>query len=145
MSLGRRQLLCIGTCVACARALGCAGPDAPASVPAVVAAGNVSSLPVGTVRAIAGESVAICRDGAGIYAMTLICTHQGCDMSGAAGLVGDTRIQCGCHGSIFDAQGSVVQGPARSPLQHFVVSKDPQGNLTIHGDQPATAQTRLPG
>ena len=118
------------------------GPDFP-SLPAKVAAGNVSDLAQGTLRAITGEGVAIGRDASGIYALSLICTHQGCDIS-VDGSVSTGGIDCFCHGSVFNAQGTVLRGPARTSLPHLLVTEDAAGDLTIHGDQTTDPSTRLP-
>jgi Rieske Fe-S protein len=107
-----------------------------------VAAGNVSSLPVGSLRVVGDQPVCIGRDSGGVYAMTLTCTHAGCDI-GSTGEVSPSGLVCGCHGSRFDANGNVVSGPARLPLDHFEVSADGSGNLTIHGGQVVDASQRL--
>lgn len=116
------------------------GGIAPAKV-GTVAAGNVSALPVGSLRAIAGVPVCIGHDTQGVYAMTLTCTHAGCDIS--QGTVAASGLVCKCHGSSFDANGAVTNGPAADPLQHFAVSIDAQGLLLIHGDMNVDASTRL--
>jgi Rieske Fe-S protein len=103
-----------------------------------VAAGKASDLAVGALRNIGAEPVCIGRDGGGIYAMTLTCTHQGCD-----GSVLGTTVACPCHGSTFDRNGNVTGGPAPSPLAHFQVSADAQGNLTVHTGAIVDAGTRL--
>lgn len=107
-----------------------------------VAAGNVSALPVGSLRAIGTEPVCIGRDSGGVYAMTLTCTHAGCNI-GQTGTVSPEGLACDCHGSEFDANGAVVRGPATQPLDHFAVTVDSSGNLTIHGGQTVTATDRL--
>lgn len=107
-----------------------------------VSAGNVSSLQVGSIVAIRGASACIARDAKGLYAMTLTCTHAGCDMS-SRGSVSKSGIVCDCHGSEFDANGGVLAGPASDPLQHFEVSVDAQGAITVHGGRPVDAATRL--
>jgi nitrite reductase/ring-hydroxylating ferredoxin subunit len=105
-------------------------------------AGNVSSLPVGSLRPLAAAPACIGRDDSGVYAMTLTCTHAGCDM-GENGSVSAQGILCGCHGSAFDVHGGVVRGPATAPLDHFAVTADASGNLTVHGGQIVDAGTRL--
>lgn len=117
------------------------GGASPASV-GDVSAGNVADLPVGSLHALGASPVCIGRDKNGVYAMTLTCTHMGCNMA-TRGNVSSAGIYCACHGSRFDANGNVQNGPANSPLQHFAVSADSLGNLTIHGGTDVSSSTRL--
>ncbi len=112
-----------------------------AGVTGDVAAGKVADLQVDTLEALKGEGVCIGRDARGVYAMTLTCTHAGCDMS-VDGSVSISGIRCGCHGSMFDATGNAVRGPAIRSLRHFAVSVDAQQNLTIHAGTDVSATTR---
>ena len=114
------------------------GPAQVGDVPA----GNVSQLAVGSLQKVGIEPVCIGRDKAGVYAMTLTCTHAGCDM-GQNGSVSGQGLFCGCHGSVFDANGNVVRGPATQPLDHFAVTADASGNLTVRGGQIVDAGQRL--
>jgi Rieske Fe-S protein len=118
-------------------ALGC-GTVGPSGM---IAAGNVSDLATPSITAISGESVAIARDEKGLYAMTLICPHEECDME-SDGAITTSSITCTCHGSRFDANGAVVQGPANTPLDHFVVTVDSAGAITINADVKVDASTR---
>jgi nitrite reductase/ring-hydroxylating ferredoxin subunit len=104
-------------------------------------AGNIKDLPAGTLRAVPGESAAIGRDAKGVYAMTLICPHAACDMENS-GSVSAAEVTCSCHGSVFDPNGAVLQGPANSPLEHYAVTIDATGQITIHADQTVDASTR---
>ncbi len=104
--------------------------------------GNVSALPVGTLKTIATDSIALGRDAKGVYAMTLICPHAGCDMS-SRGSVSMQGVVCNCHGSMFDANGDVMQGPARSPLEHYLVTISAAGEITIDTSQTVDASTRV--
>ena len=48
-----------------------------------------------------------------------MCTHIGCDVE----YVRDSdRIECPCHGSEFDADGTRRKGPAKKSLQDYPVS-----------------------
>jgi cytochrome b6-f complex iron-sulfur subunit len=135
----RRQFLKLA--VATVTTAACAPAPVGASAEAfdTASAGNVSGLAVGQIRPVDGVSAAIARDAKGLYAMTLTCTHQGCDMSGG---VSSSRISCRCHGSQFSANGEVLQGPANQPLQHFAVTVDAQGEITVHGAEAVAADVR---
>jgi cytochrome b6-f complex iron-sulfur subunit len=129
----------VGGCVA---ASACSSsPASPADV-GDVAAGNESALSVDSLSAIPGVPACIGRDAMGVYAMTLTCTHEGCDM-GETGTVSAQGLHCGCHGSEFDVDGNVVTGPATTPLAHFAVSADAAGELTVHTGSEVDASTRL--
>lgn len=95
-----------------------------------VAAGNVKDLPADALTSVDGGGVAIGRDAKGLYAVSLICTHQGCDMS-TRGSVDRSGIFCDCHGASFDRYGEVTGGPAQGPLEHYAVSVDKAGQITI--------------
>lgn len=138
--LSRRRFLAVAG--AAAAAGGCSAPAAAPAQVGDVQAGTVSDLAVGSLVVVGTEPVCIGRDAAGVYAMTLTCTHAGCDM-GQRGTVSAQGLFCGCHGSEFDADGNVTRGPATQPLDHFAVTADASGNLTIHGDQIVGATERL--
>ena len=106
-----------------------------------VDAGNVSDVAVGTISAVTGMSVAIARDEGGLYAMTLICPHEDCDME-YDGTIAETGITCTCHGSEFDVNGAVTRGPASTALEHYAVTVDSAGAITINADQVVDAATR---
>ena len=142
MALTRRRLLVVGGGVICAPAIGCGG-DGPVVLSKEIPAGNKSAVALDTLTPVSGASVAIGRDSSGIYALSLVCTHEGCDI-GRSGSVSFTLIHCACHGSEFDGLGNVELGPATRPLTHLLVTADAAGALTIHGETPVGAATRLP-
>jgi Rieske Fe-S protein len=80
--------------------------------PAVLAA--TSDVPVGGGTILADKKIVITQPQAGTFeAFTAVCTHQGCIVTSVSG----GTINCPCHGSKFSvANGSVVNGPAASPL-----------------------------
>jgi Rieske Fe-S protein len=88
-------------------------------------AGNVSSIMVGSLVVVSGSYI-LGRDAQGLYAMSISCTHQGCPVAPSS-----NGLYCPCHGSRFDSNGAVVQGPARSPLTHYAVLVDSAGNITV--------------
>ena len=138
--IDRRNFLTIVGCVAATPA--CSAAAVPAANVGDIAGGTESALAPGSLMAIPGEPACVARDVNGIYAMTLICTHQGCDM-GRQGTVSGHGLYCGCHGSSFDVDGNVLSGPAPAPLAHFAVSSDTSGNLTVHTGTEVDPSTRL--
>ena len=70
----------------------------------------------------------VCRDNAGLFAMTAICTHFGCQTQyPGTGMV----ITCFCHGSQFSLTGQVVRGPAGTPLNHYAICQSFQGHVVV--------------
>ena len=104
-------------------------------------AGNVSDLALGDPRTLA-EPVVVIRDDGGVYAMTAICTHAQCDMT-QSGSISSAGLHCSCHGSSFDLQGNVTNGPARTPLAHFAVDVDAAGEITVQAGEVVPADRRL--
>ena len=51
-------------------------------------------------------------------ALTAVCTHEGCTIDEYQ----SGTYECSCHGSQFSTSGSVVRGPAASPLRQFATS-----------------------
>ncbi len=88
------------------------------------------------------EAVFIGRDAGGLYAVTSTCTHKGCDVT-AEGAGANVSLFCPCHGSRFDRNGGVTQGPASAPLAHFAVEVDVTGDVSVHGDIQVDAATRV--
>jgi glycine/D-amino acid oxidase-like deaminating enzyme/nitrite reductase/ring-hydroxylating ferredoxin subunit len=63
---------------------------------------------------VGGRLVAVYRDPAGeVSAVTANCTHMGCVLKFNDA---ETSWDCPCHGSRFDLEGGVLQGPANRPL-----------------------------
>jgi len=61
-------------------------------------------------------------------AVTAICTHESCEITGYAN---QTYI-CRCHGSQFNTSGHVVQGPAGRALRTFATQfTNPQLTITL--------------
>ena len=89
--------------------------------------GPASHYPPGSRTPIPqAQAVLINQDGK-FEAISLVCTHLGCVVN----LV-ETGYACPCHGSRFDQNGNVLNGPARQPLQELEVEETPDGMLIVH-------------
>ena len=86
------------------------------------ALGSTSDVPVDGGVILPDQKTVLTQPGDGdIKAFTAVCTHQGCVVAS----VSDGTINCECHGSKFSiADGSVVNGPATSPLDEIAISVD---------------------
>ncbi len=92
------------------------GPAAPAN--AIV---KTAEVPVGS--GVIVDEIVVTQPSAGEFkGFSAICTHKGCTVDEVA----DGTINCPCHGSKFNLDGSVANGPATKPLE-------PQA-VTVQGD-----------
>ncbi len=123
-----------GTGAGGAPGTGCAG--------AALAVGNAAALAVGNLQIVGGQIV-LGRDTVGLYAMSNVCTHQGCAV-GVIGAAGQETLSCPCHGSAFDANGAVTRGPARTPLAHYQITSAADGSLSVCIGSVVPASTRTP-
>ena len=145
--LNRRAFLARSAAAAAAAALvgacgnGVFGPPLPSHSAGGVPSGKltikVSDQPglatVGTLVQF-GERAVRRVDATTFFALSLICTHQGCDTA-----VQQTNIiECPCHHSRFNSDGTVINGPDNSsptsinPLAQLPTSYDPQTDeLTV--------------
>jgi Rieske Fe-S protein len=104
-------------------------------------AGPTTKFAVGAAPTYFGCShVLVLRDAGGLYAMSAVCTHEGCDVFFATAT---KDLECPCHQSVFDLNGAVTMSPATIPLPHFAVSVDGGGNVIVDLASPVPAGTRL--
>ena len=68
----------------------------------------------GAIARVNGEKAAVYRDDRGqLHCLSARCTHLGCIV---AFNNAEKSWDCPCHGSRFDHEGAVLQGPANEPL-----------------------------
>ena len=83
----------------------------------------LSKVPVGgkyAFTAASGEPAMLFRTKAGVFAYSLICTHQGCTVQYVSSA---KQFQCPCHGAAFDpySGAKVLNGPAQRALSKVSV------------------------
>lgn len=74
----------------------------------------------GRLVSVDGEKLAVYKDDAGeVFAVSPVCTHMRClvEWKGA-----ERTWDCPCHGSRFDHEGRVLEGPAKKDLERKQVS-----------------------
>jgi Rieske Fe-S protein len=97
-----------------------------AAAPAANAIAKTADVPVGS-GVIVGE-VVVTQPSAGVFkGFSAKCTHAGCTVNKVA----DGTIDCPCHGSKYNLDGSVANGPATKPLEAQAVTV--QGDSIVLG------------
>lgn len=72
--------------------------------------GSLKVVPEGADEAI----YVLALGGRRFAALSPICTHLGCTVE-----IQDTQLVCPCHGSTYDREGRVLQGPAERALTRY--------------------------
>jgi Rieske Fe-S protein len=91
-----------------------------------IALGKVDDYPPGTRQVVANGQALLIHDESGLYALGLVCTHLGCLVE-----VAGEGFACPCHGSLYNADGSVRRGPATQPLNELRLDQAENGELTL--------------
>ncbi len=99
---------------------------APASPGPANAIAKTSEVPVGSGVII--DDIVLTQPSQGVFnGLSAICTHAGCTVNRVA----DGTIACPCHGSRYNLDGSVANGPATRPLATKAISV--QGDSIVLG------------
>jgi cytochrome b6-f complex iron-sulfur subunit len=106
--------------------------------PARFTIGDPSRFPAGSVTFLEDRRLFLFNGSDGFYSVSSVCTHLGCNVKRAA-----TGFECPCHGSRFDENGRVVQGPAPSPLAWYALSLSPRGDLIVDLERTVGPDFRL--
>ena len=106
-------------------------PAAPTNVNLNVdltATANAALLQPGGYIYLDGIIIAKTMNG-GYLAVSQACTHQGATVTYQSGT---NKFYCSSHGSLFNANGAVANGPASTSLKQYTVTVN-GNNLTITG------------
>jgi cytochrome b6-f complex iron-sulfur subunit len=134
--VSRRDLLVsvgVGACVAATAGAGLVtvdflDPKVLFEPPTRFKAGLPGDYPEGTVRFDREHRAYVIGTPGGVYALSAVCTHLGCITRYHAD---ERAIACPCHGSRYDLEGNVTQGPAPRALTWIEVAVDPAGTLVV--------------
>jgi len=81
---------------------------------------------VGSATSLPEAKAWLFRDKQGLYAISAVCTHLGCMVNFAK-----DQFECPCHGSLYNASGYVLKGPARLPLNYLALTLSPEGAVVL--------------
>ena len=138
MSINRREFVVFS---AAAVAAGCASEKAvekpsgnnAVTLPTVSVNGTVDAGPAtdyandGVYSRFRDNGFFLIRRGPRLFARSSYCTHRKCKLSADP----DRSFYCKCHGSTFDPDGKVTDGPATKDLPGFAVSEDARGHVMV--------------
>ncbi|MCF6284538.1 MAG: ubiquinol-cytochrome c reductase iron-sulfur subunit [Candidatus Hydrogenedentes bacterium] len=127
-----------GLALASAGALRSAVPSVLPDASAQFKAGKSEDFVPGTMKDFTEENVLVLCDADGVFAISTVCTHLGCIVGQS-----DGGFLCPCHGSRYDADGNVLQGPAPKGLAWFDIAQLPDGNLQVDRAKPVQVGTKF--
>ena len=97
-----------------------------------------NSYPMGSIIPVPEAQAWLLRDEQGLYALSSVCTHLGCNVH-----IAGEHFECPCHGSQYDLNGAVLQGPAVTPLRYVELSRSPDNLLILDTEITVPATQRL--
>ena len=77
------------------------------------------------------------RKGNSYRAVSAVCTHLGCTVNPDG--QGGGGFRCPCHGSVFDSNGRVLEGPAPKPLKCYSIAQARDGRLVVDRDREVSS------
>lgn len=88
---------------------------------------NLSDYPAlskaGGYEMITDTVIVIRKSASKFIAINITCTHKKCDVD-----YNGSSFECLCHGSTFDGNGKVTQGPATKNLKTYKTAFNPEDN-----------------
>lgn len=124
----RREFIILG-CAAIAGCAGQSGSNLPLTFQAVsIDAGSRADYPSdGVYDRFHDQGFFVVRRGEKLFAISSICTHRRCALKAQP----DRSFYCKCHGSTFDPDGHVTEGPAIIDLPVLASEIDGRGHLIV--------------
>lgn len=97
--------------------------------PTTFVVGRPDDFPPDSVNFLEEDRLFVFRRPEGMYVISAICTHLGCNVRWNPVRGG---FDCPCHGSKFDGTGKNIAGPAPKPLKWYELSLNSDGMLVVN-------------
>jgi cytochrome b6-f complex iron-sulfur subunit len=94
----------------------------------VVNVGRPERYALNSVMLDVNSSIYIIRSQEGFFSLSAVCTHLGCLTTWQPEI---NMITCPCHGSKFNRDGAVAEGPAPKPLPWLKMWLNDDGELLV--------------
>jgi cytochrome b6-f complex iron-sulfur subunit len=91
--------------------------------------GLLTNYPVGSRIPIPEAEAVVLHGTQGLVALSLVCPHLGCVVNLEA-----DGFSCPCHGSRYNLDGSLRNGPSTRPLHKLRLEITPEQHLILHTD-----------
>lgn len=88
--------------------------------------GALDELNIQSSMVVEQAQAIVVRTGNELRAFSLVCPHLGCVVD-----LKKDGFTCPCHGSQFNLDGDVIQGPASQPLRPLDLEIDENGHLIL--------------
>ncbi len=130
VGLGRRRFLGLSGiwCAACTVGAGATMANA-VTAERIVDAGPIGDYAKeGVHDRFRGLGFFVIRKNGQLLALSAVCTHKKCKLTAEK----DRSFYCDCHGSTFDPNGKVTEGPAKRDLQFLSTQVNDKEHLLVH-------------
>ena len=89
--------------------------------------GKPLDFDIGSVTFLEEDRIFIFRNDLGFKCVSAVCTHLRCTVK----INQQGTFNCPCHGSVFDANGKVIGGPAPKALEWYKLEQKRDGSLIV--------------
>ena len=125
--MNRRRFLALATTAALTAGCQSTNKTAPQSTRSIDAGPASSYASNGVYIAFRDQGFFIIRRGDQLLVLSSFCTHRHCRLTAEQ----DRTFYCNCHGSTFDPDGKVTEGPARRDLPSLPYEVNDDDHLIV--------------
>jgi cytochrome b6-f complex iron-sulfur subunit len=127
LALAGKSLLAVCGLLVLGELLQYLGYQTEPSAPTQFDLGPAGNYPPGSRTLLPQAQAVLLHTEAGFTALSLVCPHLGCTVKPSEG-----GYACPCHGSRFNQDGSLRNGPASQPMKVLKVEETSGGRLILY-------------